>query len=183
MSTVKKGNRKEADLAMQLVAGAQKHLANIGQLMIEGSAVTPAEAQAKLTSLATLRNDVDAAHAALKAKLSDEMAQLSGLREFFLAFVTCVKAAFGNSPDILADFGVKPKKARKALTVEQRAAAAAKRKSTRAARGIIGKRKRAVVKGDVVGAVVTPVKSAHSEPTAHPVQQASNATNDGNAAK
>ncbi len=183
MSTVIKGNRKQADFATQLVAGAQKHLSNIGQLVVDGSTVTPAEAQAKLASFANLRNDVDAAHAVWKAKLTDEMAQVSGLREFLLAFVTFVKAAFGNSPDILADFGIKPKKVRRALTVEQKAAAAAKRKSTREARGIIGKRKRAVIKGDVVGAVVTPVKGAHSEPAAHPAQQASNASNDGSSAK
>ncbi|HEV3194211.1 MAG TPA: hypothetical protein VGY54_27085 [Polyangiaceae bacterium] len=183
MSTLKKGNRKEADFATQLVAGAQKHLSNIGQLVIEGSTFTPAEAQAKLIAFANLRNDVDAARATLKAKLTAEMAQLAGLREFFLAFVTFVKAAFGNSPDILADFGVKPKKARKPLTVEQKAAAAAKRKSTRAARGVIGTRKRAVIKGDVTGVVVSPVKGAQPEPGAHPAQQASNASNDGNAAK
>ncbi len=183
MSTVKKGNRKEADLVTQLVAGAQRHLSNIGQLVIEGSTVTPADVEAKLKAFANLRSDVDAARAALKAKLTDERAQLSGLREFFLAFVTFVKAAFGNSPDILADFGVQPKAARKALTIEQKATAAAKRKSTRAARGVIGKRKRAVVKGDVLGAVVTPVKAVQPEPAAHPVQQASNASNSGSAVK
>ena len=43
------------------------------------------------------------------------------------AFVAFVKATFGNSPDVLADFGLKPKKATTPLTVEQKAAAAAKR--------------------------------------------------------
>ena len=182
MSTVTKGNRKEADLAMELVAGAQKHLANIGQLVVEGSTVTPAEAEAKLNALAKLRNDVDAARAALKAALADEKAQLPGLREFFLAFVSFVRAGFGNSPDILVDFGLAPRKARKPLTVEQRAAAAAKRAATRAARGIIGKRKRADVKGDVTGVVVTPVKAEPAQ-AAQPAQQAPNGSNGGNATK
>lgn len=183
MSTATKGSRKEADLATQLVAGAQKHLSNIGQMVIEGSPLTLSEVEAKLNAFAKLRDDVDAARATLNAKLTDEKAQLAGLREFVLAFVTFVKAAFGNSPDVLADFGLKPKKARKPLTVEQRAAAAAKRKSTRAARGIIGKRKRAVVKGDVTGAVVTPVTGAQPEPAAPPAQPASSTPTGGNATK
>jgi hypothetical protein len=180
--TAKKGSRKEADLATQLVTGTQKHLANIGQLVVEGSTVTPADAEAKLTTFAKLRNDVDAARAAMKAAIADEQAQLPGLREFFLAFVSFVRAGYGNSPDILADFGLQPKKTRKPLTVEQRAAAAAKRAATRAARGIIGKRKRAGVKGDVTGVVVTPVK-AQPEQAAQPAQQASNGSNGGNVTK
>jgi hypothetical protein len=162
MTTTGKGNRKEANLAKLLIAGAQKHLGSIGQLVLDGGTVTPAEAEAKLSSFATLRDDVDAARATFKAKLADEKAQLPALREFFLAFVAYVKAAYGNSPDILADFGVQPKRARKAMTVEERAAANAKRQATRAARGIIGKRKRAGVKGDVQGVVVTPVKTPHA---------------------
>src|SRR5260370_25089587 len=63
-----------------------------------------------------------------------------------------------------------------------RAAAAAKRKSTRAARGVIGTRKRAAIKGDVTGVVVSPVKGAH-EPAATTVQQASNASNYASVAK
>jgi hypothetical protein len=157
--TTKKGNRKEADLATLLVAGAQKHLSGIGQLVLEGSTLTPADVEAKLDAFAKLRNDVDAARANLQATLADEKAQLTGLREFYLAFVTYVRAAYGNSPDILADFGLQPRKARRPLTVEQAAAAKAKRQATRVARGIIGKRKRADVKGDVEGVVVTPVKA------------------------
>jgi len=61
------------------------------------------------------------------------------------------------------------------MTVEKRAAAAAKREATRQARGIIGKRKRAGVKGDVTGVVVTPVKAPH--------EQAPNGSNGGNPTK
>jgi hypothetical protein len=118
----------------------------------------------------------------LRAKLADEKAEMPRLREFLLAFVMFIRAAFGASPDVLADFGLDPTKARKPLTVEQMAAAAAKRAATRAARGIIGRRKRARVKGDVQGVVVTPVK-APSEQAAQPAQQASNGSNGGNATK
>ena len=51
------------------------------------------------------------------------------------AFVAFVKATFGNSPDVLADFGLKPRKARTPLTIDQMAAAVreARRNARRAA--------------------------------------------------
>jgi len=38
-----------------------------------------------------------------------------------------VKAAFGSRPDVLADFGIPPKKTKMPLTAEPKAAAAVKR--------------------------------------------------------
>ena len=156
MPTVKsKGD--EALLATNLVAGAQKHLSNMAQLMFDGGTTTPAQVETSLKALATLRTDVDAARTVLKAKLADEKAQGPTLRAEMLAFVVFVRAMFGNSPDVLADFGLLPKKARTPMTPVQKAAAAAKAKATRAARGTTGKRKKLAIKGDVTGILVTPV--------------------------
>ncbi|HEY6463270.1 MAG TPA: hypothetical protein VIY73_24050 [Polyangiaceae bacterium] len=44
------------------------------------------------------------------------------------------------------------------LTTEQKAAAAAKRASTRAARGTKGPKQKAKIKGTVTGVLVTPLK-------------------------
>jgi hypothetical protein len=129
-----------------LIAGSQKHLATLTQVIVEGSSYTPAQAETQLQAFANLRNDVDTARAALKAKLADETAQAPGLRVFFIAFIQFVRAAFGSSPDVLADFGLQPKKARAPLTTEQKAAAAAKRAATRKARGTTGKRKKATMR-------------------------------------
>jgi hypothetical protein len=49
-----------------------------------------------------------------------------------------LKAAYGSALDVLADFGLKPKKARTPATVEAKAAAVAKRTATRAARHTLG---------------------------------------------
>src|SRR5207253_462392 len=67
-----------------------------------------------------------------------------------------VKAAHGSEPDVLADFGVHPKP-RTPPTVEAKAAATAKRAATRAARHTMGARKKAGIKGDVIGVTVVPV--------------------------
>ena len=102
---------------------------------------------------------MDAAKAALEAKFADATAQAPALLEFMLEFVGFVRTTFGNSPDILADFGLKPKKAKRSLTTDQQAVAVAKRASTREARGTKGKRAKLAIHGDVTGVVVTPVTS------------------------
>jgi len=160
----KKSN--EATLAVKLAAGTQKHLSTIGQLILESGTYTPAQVEAELQAFAKLRATVDAAKAAVKAALADEKSKGPAMRAFYIAFIAYVRAAFGNSPDVLADFGLAPKKARKPLTAEQMAAAAAKRKSTREARGTLGKRKKSAIHGDVTGVVLTPVTGAPAAPAA-----------------
>jgi hypothetical protein len=122
-----------AALAQQLIAGTAKHLTNGMQITLEGSSLTSAQITSKLQQLVTLRSDVNAAKASTKAKLAVEAVDGPALRTFVGAFVTYLKAAYGNAPDVLADFGVHPK-ARTPLTVEAKAAAAAKSRATRAAR-------------------------------------------------
>jgi len=61
---------------------------------------------------------------------------------------------------VLADFGIQPPKVRVPLTVEAKAAAAAKRAATRAARHTMGSQQKKAVKGDVTGIVMTPITAA-----------------------
>ena len=146
-------------VAKQLVAGTQKHLTGVTQVPLLGSSFTPAEITTKLQSLVTLRSDVDTAKAATKAKLAAESAVMPSLLTLMSAFVTYLKAAYGGSPDVLADFGIIPK-ARAPLTVEAKAAAAAKRTATRAARHTMGKQQKKPIKGDIKGILVTPLTAA-----------------------
>ena len=111
-----------------------------------------------------LQQDVDAARAATKAKVAAMAAQLPALRIIMSAFVQFLRAAFGNQPDVLADFGLEPKKAATPLTVEQKATAAAKREATRAARNTMGAVQKKSVKGTVTGVTITPI--AATEPVA-----------------
>ena len=65
-------------------------------------------------------------------------------------------ATFSRSPDVLAVFGLAPRKTT-TPTVQVLAAAAAKREATRKARNTMGSKQRKAVKGAVTGVVVTPV--------------------------
>ena len=147
-------------LARSLIAGTNKHLGSTTQVMLAGGSYTAAQITSKLDQLVRLRTDVDAAKATTTAKLAVEKTDMPALRIFMDALVSFVKAAYGNAPDVLADFGLHPKVVTP-LTVEAKAAAAAKRKATRAARNTMGSKQKKSVKGDVIGITLTPVTAAH----------------------
>ncbi|HEX4448948.1 MAG TPA: hypothetical protein VH044_19540, partial [Polyangiaceae bacterium] len=119
-------------LAKQLGAGVTKHFSNVSSLTFGNASFTPAQIEASLQTLIDLRMAVDDAKTVAKAKIDVEAAQAPSLRSQMAALVALVKATFGNSPDVLADFGLMPRKARTPLTIEQKATAAAKRAATRA---------------------------------------------------
>ncbi len=145
--------------AQALMAGANKHLANVTQVTLAGQVLTPAQVIEKLQALVTLRTAVDAAKASAKAKVAAETTDAPALRTFMGAFATYVKAAYLNSPDVLADFGLQTK-ARTPQTVETKTAAVAKRASTRAARHTLGTKQRLAITGDVAGVTVTPISAS-----------------------
>jgi hypothetical protein len=150
--------------AQQLIAGTAKHLTTATPVAFLGGSFTPADITAKLQSVVTLRNDVNAAKAATTAKVATEKADLPALRTFVSAFESYLKVAFGTSPDVLADFGIHPK-ARATPTVATKAAAVVKRTATRAARHTMGTQQKKGVKGDVTGVVLTPVTATVSSVT------------------
>jgi hypothetical protein len=150
MATKIEGKGQVVTFAKQLIAGADKHLAGAAPLTLAGSSYTQAQITAKLQSLVDLRNDVDVAKASTRAKLAVEQTSMPPLRTLMSAFVTYVKAAYGTSPDVLADFGIHPK-ARTPLTVEEKAAAVAKREATRAARHTMGTQQRLPLRRGTLG--------------------------------
>ena len=164
MSTSKPNKTQDAARAALMIKGVEKHYANVASLTVAGASHTPAEIVASLQTFVDLRQGVNDARAALRSKVAVERTQSPALRKLMSALVTVVKGSFGTSPDALADFGLAPNKARTPLTVEQKAAAAAKSKATRAARHTMGPKQRSEVKGTVTGVVVTPVTSTPATP-------------------
>jgi len=147
----------ETTQAQDLLLGFQKHLASVASLTLASVAYTPAQITAALQLLVSLRQAVEAAEAVAKAKLAAEDAQAPALLSLMAALVQYVKLTFSGSPDVLADFGLKPRKVRAPMTAEQKAAANAKRKATREARGITTKAAKMAKTGNVVGVTITPV--------------------------
>jgi hypothetical protein len=154
-STTKVSKSRDVARATIMIAGIAKHYASTSSLMVDGASHTPAQLMASLQALVDMRKTVDDARAALMTRIETEKAQAPAARKLIAALVIVVKGSFGNSPDVLADFGVTPKKAPTPLTVEQKAAAAAKRSATRAARHTMGTKQRKGVKGQVTGISIT----------------------------
>src|ERR1700722_5514862 len=103
------GKSTEVAVATQLIAGTNSQFTKTQKLSFASDTFTPAQVLAQLTLLVTLRQAVDAARAALAAKLSAENAQLPALRAFMKVYKAFVLATFSNSPDVLAAFGLEPK--------------------------------------------------------------------------
>jgi hypothetical protein len=158
---------KEMDvtLATQLIAGIKQHLSSVSSLTVDGTPYTVAQVEGFLQALIDLRTAVDDAKSSTKAKLATEAAQAPALRSQMAALVAIVKGMFASQPDVLADFGLKPKKAKPPLTIGQMADAAAKRAATRAARHTMGPKQKQKVKGTIT-TIVTPPAAAAPTPTA-----------------
>ncbi|MDP9035002.1 MAG: hypothetical protein M3O50_09350 [Myxococcota bacterium] len=158
----KRAKGSAAAIAEQLIAGANKHLSSTTQLLLAGGMFTPDQVTAQLRAIVNLRRDVEAAKAVIKAKLAAEKTDMPALRTFQRAFVTFVKAAYGTTPDALADFGLQPPKPPTPPTVLAKAAAAAKRKATRAARHTMGIVQRLPLRRGTRGIPLKPSRRAAS---------------------
>jgi len=163
----KNTQNNELSLATQLIAGTKKHFATASSLAFAGATFTPAQIESSLQTIIDLLTAVNVSKAATRAKVAAWNTQAKSLLGQMAAFESFVKVTYGNSPDVLADFGLTPNKARTPLTVEKKAAAAAKREATRAARHTMGAQQKKAVKGTVTTIVTTPPPTA-APPVAPP---------------
>jgi hypothetical protein len=159
-----RGKDTDASLANQLIAGTRKHFANTASLTFAGATCTPAQVESLLQTIVDLRAAVEAAKASVAAKVTAEEAQRATRGDQMAAYVALVKATFA-APDVLADFGLKPKKAPTPPSTEKQAEAIAKRAATRAARHTMGSKAKKSVKGTVT-TIVTSTPSTAEAPVA-----------------
>jgi hypothetical protein len=154
------GKDTRASLARQLIAGTRKHFSSTASLTFGGATSTPAQVESLLQTIIDLRAAVEAAKADATAKVAAEEAERATHDGQMAAYVKLVKATF-TAPDVLADFGLKPKKAPTPPSNEKQAEAIAKRAATRAARHTMGSKAKKKVKGTVT----TIVAAASATPT------------------
>jgi hypothetical protein len=161
-NTTSKPNKATALTRVQaIIAGTQKHFP-ASTFTLGNTAYTTATLIQALQSLENALAALAAAHVSVKdagTALRDIQAKVGPLMRDYRRFVL---AAFSTAAQELADFGLPPPKARKPLSSEKRAAATAKLRGTRKARGTTSKKQKLAVKGDVTGVTVTPI----TQPTA-----------------
>ena len=158
-----------------LIAGTQKHPPS-GPLTLGGQPFTAQSLVQVLQDMGSALSAVDTAKASWKDALKNLDDVKAKVDPTLGAYRSWVLATYGNAPATLADFGLTPPKARTPMTVEQKAAAGAKREATRAARHTLGPKQKKLIKGTVaatpptVGAAQAPAPASAS--TASPAAPA-----------
>jgi hypothetical protein len=130
-------------VAMQ--AGFQKDFTPKQSLVVEGNTMLVPAILAQLAAELALVTAADNARTALAAAVAARKAGAQATTKFLDALESVLKMTFGSGGAQLQDFGIKPPKAKKVLTVEEKALAVAESKATKKARGIIGKNQRSAI--------------------------------------
>ena len=170
-----KPSRPSRTLSLQqLIAGLNKHQATFTSAMVDGAQLTTAQVVSKLGEILTTSNLVVTTHASWQAAVKADLAERVNTATFVSGVRQAILVAFNGQVDVLADFGLTERKPR-VLTPEQKQAAAAKAKATRAARHTMGSKQKAAITGATAAApaatppapaVPAPVPAAHNAPPA-----------------
>src|SRR5579862_7923732 len=141
------GPNRAAALALlrALVAGTLKHFPN-GTFTLGNTTYTTATLVEALESLEQALMALIAAQSAAKDAMTALRVNDTTTGPLLRAYKRFVLAAFSNATQALGDFGLQPPKAAKPLTTEKRAAATAKLRATRKARGTTSKKQKAAIK-------------------------------------
>jgi hypothetical protein len=178
-STSKSSKASLLTQVQALMAGTQKHNPN-GQFTLGGATYTAAALGQLFKSLADAFAAVDEARASFRAAVSALRGVKTKVAPVMVAYRKLLRTTLGNDPQTLSDYGLEPTKAPKPRSGQQNAAASAKAKATRDARGTKSKKQLLEVHGNVTGIVVTPVTVPAAAPS--PSTQPASATPGANSA-
>jgi hypothetical protein len=159
-------------LLQALVTGLQSQLPS-GTFTLESTAFTTASLATLIQGIIGALKSLDAAQLNARAALTTARAAVAQNGPILSALKRNLLSMYGNAPQTLAIFGLKPPKAKVPKTVEQKAVAAAKARATRLARGTASKKAKAAIKGNVVGVDLTPITAPATPGAAKPPIEAS----------
>ncbi len=160
INTPNKNRTDQSTANQKLIDGLNKHAATIPSIVIAGASVTTKDI------IATLQSRIDSAKAAQSTRatwqtaVQADHAERDKTKTFVSGLKQALLVAFVGQIDTLADFGLTGRKVR-VVSPEEKVAAAAKAKATRAARHTMGKVQKAAIKG-----TVTPTAPATATPSA-----------------
>jgi hypothetical protein len=143
-------SNREADSVVvnrltSMAAGFQKDFTAKQSLTVNGTSMLQPAILSQLAAELALLTDTDAARTALANAVAAKKAGAAGTTLFLSQLEQALKTTFGSGNPQLQDFGIAPPKAKKQLTVEQKALSVAAAKGTKKVRGIIGKNQRAAI--------------------------------------
>jgi hypothetical protein len=169
MSTTNRNREQTAH--QKLAEGLKKHEQALSLLTIDGTSFKTADVIATVQARVDSAQAVVSSRATWQANILSDKAERTKTKTFLSGLRKALFVAFGNSVDVLADFGLAPHKPRVQRTPEEKTAAAAKAKATRAARHTMGKKQRQAIKGTAPHAapatapVATPAPATPANPS------------------
>ncbi len=155
---VKKSKAQTLAHVQAVIAGTEKHFPS-STWTIGNASFTTASLVKLLTQLVDTLVAVEAAQKGAKDAVTAMRASNALVGPTLRSFERIVQATFGNASQTLAEFNLTPPKARRTLTSDQKAAAAARAKATRKLRGTIGPRKKALIKAPPEVTTQAPLKA------------------------
>jgi len=141
---------------------------------VAGVTLSSPQIEAAIQSRVTARNATTTAKSALSKAVSDCDATLASTRPIIAAVRQIALIMYANQPAVLTTFGLAPRKVPAPLTLEEKAARAAKAKATRVARNTMGPKAKAKVKGAATAS--TPVASGAAAGAAVPITPSATGT-------
>jgi hypothetical protein len=160
-------NRTDEITADQkLIDGLNKHATSIPGIVIAGASATTKDIVVTLQSRVDSARTVQSSRASWLAAVQTDRALRDKTKTYVSGLRQALLVAFAGQIDVLADFGLTPRKPR-VVTPEEKVATAAKARATRVARHTMGKKQKAAIKGTVAPTEPAPAP-APSPPVASP---------------
>ena len=177
MSTniTKKTRVNEVDALQKLADGLTQHASTAPSVVLAGVTLKPSDVVAKLQARIAQARAVSSASASWHSTVQTDKTAAAQLKPLLLAVKQVLLAAYSTQLDVLADFGLSPRK-KPVVSPATKTAAALKAKATRAARGTKGTQQKAAITTQVTIAPATTtavkVEGAGSNPAAVPAPAA-----------
>lgn len=176
MSTTitKRARVNEVDALQKLADGLTQHASTAPSVVIAGVTMKPSDIVAKLQARIAQAKALSSAAANWHSMVQTEKIAAEGLKPLLSMVQQVLRAAYSTELDVLADFGLSPRK-KAVVSPATKTAAALKAKATRAARGTKGAQQKAAITTQVTiaPATTTAVKVEGAPgPTVTPTQHA-----------
>jgi hypothetical protein len=169
---IKKARVNEVDALQKLADGLTQNASTAPSFVLAGTTLKPTDVVAKLQARLAQLKAVTAAAAAWHAAVQTDKTAAEQIKPLVAAVKQVLLAAYAGQLDVLAEYGLTPRKT-PVISPATRTAAALKAKATRAARGTMGKVQKAAITAQVAitpatatPVTATPIKSATAAPAA-----------------
>jgi hypothetical protein len=150
----------------QMMAGLQKHGSTVPTWIIAGATYTAQQAAAVYQARIAAEQAVPPTKAAYSNAVQAARTEIANTAKLVSAIRQAVFIMFGSQADILADFGLTPRKARKSPSVVEKVQAVELRKATRVVRHTMAPSEKAKLHGvaNVTISVSSPTSPTPAEP-------------------